>query len=494
IMMMRRSLRWLTVSPGPAWAVVVIVSIGFVIAAIMVLDVRIRDYDEGVYWQSLRAMARGEPLFSSVFASQPPGFYYVLLPLYLIGHSLASLRLTVLVLAFLGLAATYLVGRLIAGPFASVIALLLAATSPLYVHQAALVQADGPSVAASMIAVALSLLAVRWGGRASVAAAALTGLAFAFAVGMKLLGAVTVIPIVVVFLGAPRARARLLAAAGAGCVLTALLVLIPAIASPGAAFNDLVLSHVQAGQASKQNLGDNLRLLFLHREGPLEALALIGVVAAVLRQDRSIVMPVAWASASILAVLFYHPLFAHHVVMLSLALALTAAVGLSSLRAGPHPDPPPRAGEENGRAGGNFARGGNLAAAGLVLAAAAAGVVVIVGDIRLARIPDIHDAEMTAAVRATGNPGDFWISDNPYAVAAADRNIPGPLVDTSGQRIKAGLLTVHDLETTRERYRVRWLLEDSFRLFSVPGYQSWLGQHFHAVRYLGGRAVLYEAN
>ena len=487
-MMARRSLRWLAPSPGLAWAVVVIVCIGFVIAAITVLDVRIRDYDEGVYWQSLRAMARGEPLFSSVFASQPPGFYYVLLPLYLIGHSLASLRLTVLVLAFLGLAATYLVGRLIAGPFAGVIALLLAATSPLYVHQAALVQADGPSVAASMIAVALSLLAVRWGGRASVAAAALTGLAFAFAVGMKLLGAVTVIPIVVVFLGAPRARARLLAAAGAGCVLTALLVLIPAIASPGAAFNDLVLSHVQAGQASKQNLGDNLRLLFLHREGPLEALALIGVVVAVLRGDRSIVMPVAWAGASILAVLFYHPLFAHHVVMLSLALALTAAVGLSSLRAGPHPGLPPRAGEEDGRAGGNFA------AAALVLATAAAGVAVIVGDIRLARIPDIHDAEMTAAVRATGNPGDFWISDNPYAVAAADRNIPGPLVDTSGQRIRAGLLTVHDLETTRERYRVRWLLEDSFRLFSVPGYQSWLGQHFHAVRYLGGRAVLYEAN
>src|SRR5919204_3254919 len=150
MMMVRRSLRWLTVSPGPAWAVVVIVSIGFVIAGIMVLDVRIRDYDEGVYWQSLRAMARGEPLFSSVFASQPPGFYYVLLPLYLIGHSLASLRLTVLVVAFLGLVATYLVGRLIAGPFAGVIALLLAATSPLYVHQAALVQADGPSVADSI--------------------------------------------------------------------------------------------------------------------------------------------------------------------------------------------------------------------------------------------------------------------------------------------------------------------------------------------------------
>src|SRR5919201_6875972 len=124
-MIVRRSLRWLALSPGLAWAVVVIVCIGFVIAAITVLDVRIRDYDEGVYWQSLRAMVRGEPLFSSVFASQPPGFYYVLLPLYLIGHSLASLRLTVLVLALLGLAATYLAGRLIGGSGAGVLAPLL---------------------------------------------------------------------------------------------------------------------------------------------------------------------------------------------------------------------------------------------------------------------------------------------------------------------------------------------------------------------------------
>ena len=32
------------------------------------------DYDEGVYWQSLRALAAGKALFTSVYSSQPPAF------------------------------------------------------------------------------------------------------------------------------------------------------------------------------------------------------------------------------------------------------------------------------------------------------------------------------------------------------------------------------------------------------------------------------------
>ena len=147
-----------------AWAAVV-VGIGFAGMEAIVLNARIRDYDEGVYWQSIRALARGEALFSSVFASQPPAFYYALLPFGAARHSLAGLRVSVLVLGVIGLAATYLVGRLLAGPVAGLVAVLLAATSPLYLHQSAIVQADGPAVAVSMLAVAFALLAARANGR-----------------------------------------------------------------------------------------------------------------------------------------------------------------------------------------------------------------------------------------------------------------------------------------------------------------------------------------
>ncbi|HXM72685.1 MAG TPA: hypothetical protein VN940_05630, partial [Candidatus Dormibacteraeota bacterium] len=136
---------------------------------------------------------------------------------------------------------------------------------------------------------------------------------------------------------------------------------------------------------------------------------------------------------------------------------------------------------------------GELVAAALVVATATAGGVVAFRDVQLALTPDLHDAEMTAAVQSVSRPGEYWISDNPFAVAAADRDIPGSLVDTSGQRTRAGLLTVGDLEAARIRYDIRWVLEDSFRLEGVPGFHAWLDAHYHAVQHLGGRAVIYRA-
>ena len=129
-----------------------------------------------------------------------------------------------------------------------------------------------------------------------------------------------------------------------------------------------------------------------------------------------------------------------------------------------------------------------------VLATAGAGAAAIASDARAALVPDLHDTEMATAVAAVSRPGGFWISDNPFAFALANRDLPGPIVDTARQRSLAGLLTVNDLEAARVRYHVRWLLEDSFRLDQVPHYRAWLNAHFHPVQNLGGRAVIYEVD
>jgi Dolichyl-phosphate-mannose-protein mannosyltransferase len=467
------------------------VGIAFVATEVFLLDVRIRDFDEGVYWQSIRALARGEPLFRSVYASQPPAFYYVLLPLFAVAHSLVSLRLAVLVLGVVGLGATYVAGRLIAGPVAGLIALVLAATSSLYFHESAIVQADGPSVAMSMAAVAFALLARRNLGRRGELFGAAAGLALALAVGIKFLGAVTVVPIGIVLFGAPRPRPRVVVAALAGALVGSVIVLFPALLSPQAALDDLVLSHLRAGQFAQQGFGDNVRVILLHREVPLEALALIGVLFAIARRDGAVVMPLAWVVVSLAALLLYHPIFVHHGVMLSLALALTAGVGLAS---GHRPAPRPSAATWKRVLPRGTVSATAVVSAALIIVTAGAGAFVEASDVQLAMVPDLHDAEMTAAVRAVSRPDEFWISDNPFAVAAANRNLPGPLVDTATGRIYAGLLTVDDLEAARVRYRVRWVLEDSFRLDVLVGYRPWLNQHFHAVENLGGRAVVYEAN
>jgi len=162
-----------------AWTAVA-VGLGFLATEAIVVNARIRDYDEGVYWQSVRALVRGEPLFRTVFATSPPGFYYAALPFYWVGHSLGSLRAGILLLGLVGLAATYVVGRLLAGDLPALVAVLLVATSWHYLHQSAILQADGPSVAISMVALALSLGAVRADGRLRDALAVGSGLALAF--------------------------------------------------------------------------------------------------------------------------------------------------------------------------------------------------------------------------------------------------------------------------------------------------------------------------
>ena len=80
---------------------------------------------------------------------------------------------------------------------------------------------------------------------------------------------------------------------------------------------------------------------------------------------------------------------------------------------------------------------------------------------------------------------------NPYAVALADRDIPGPVVDTSHQRIAAELLSVADLDAASRRYHVQFVLVDGARLPSVPGFTAWLNKNYSPARYLSDGAALY---
>src|SRR5437660_431170 len=106
------------------------------------------DYDEGVYWQWLRALAAGKALFTSVYSSQPPAFLVLLLPGHLVsGGGIVADRLTVLVLALAGIAAAGRTAGLLAGRWAGLLAAAVLAADPLFFRQSVTLQADGPSVA-----------------------------------------------------------------------------------------------------------------------------------------------------------------------------------------------------------------------------------------------------------------------------------------------------------------------------------------------------------
>ncbi|MGH2504805.1 MAG: ArnT family glycosyltransferase, partial [Ktedonobacterales bacterium] len=242
-----------------------------------------RDYDEGVYWQSLRAMASGHALFSSVFSSQPPFFLVSLYPFYtLFGQSIAAARFGVAFFAIIGVIAMYWLGRALGGHWVGLAAAALLAFDPSFLHEARTLQAEAPAIALEVVAVALALAASRRGAtRDRTLLALASGFALALGVLIKLLDVVALVPIVL-YLATPlwpifsddagrvrrpalsEARPLLRAALApvgwmvAGGVIGCVLVLAPFAGSFGALWQQVVSFHLAAARAEPANLPENL--------------------------------------------------------------------------------------------------------------------------------------------------------------------------------------------------------------------------------------------
>jgi 4-amino-4-deoxy-L-arabinose transferase-like glycosyltransferase len=448
------------------------ITAGFLALELVSLYAGNRDYDEGVYWQSLRAMGRGEPLFTSVFATEPPAFYYTLLPFYLLGHSIEAIRLGVLVVATAGVAAAYLAGRFLAGPAAGAIALVLVATAPFYLQQAAVLQADGPGIALALLAVALALGAVRSAGRRQLLLVTLSGVTLSIAMGTKLSGILAAVPILVALLGGRRRPLAMFVAFAAGALAGGVVILLPMLGALPTAYQELVHSHLGAGQSLNRPLEANLRYLVFARELPLEAAAAFGAIVGLVRRDSRIVLPLAWTLATLAAIVVYQPLFPHHLVQLVPPLALLAAVGVAN--------------------GPSWPLAGRLAVGVLVALVGGAGFWVGARDTANSLKAGAHEVALASVLRQQTAPQDYLISDNQFAVALADRDIPGPAVDTSRQLMATGLLTIDDIDAAAQQYDVRFVLVDGDRLQSLAGFTPWLAEKYTLVERLGDHTALYR--
>jgi 4-amino-4-deoxy-L-arabinose transferase-like glycosyltransferase len=114
------------------------------------IDIRLRFLsqipDEGVYWQSLRAMSAGYHLYREIFCSQPPLFLMSIYPVYeLLGSTITSARISVFLLSLLALPGAYLIGRALARGVGSIAAVALLVVTPMYLQQSHLLRAEGPA-------------------------------------------------------------------------------------------------------------------------------------------------------------------------------------------------------------------------------------------------------------------------------------------------------------------------------------------------------------
>ena len=159
-------------------------------------------YDEGVYWQSLRAMAASHALYGEIFYSQPPFFLLSTYPIYILfGTTLWSARLGIALVSLFGLAGAFLLGKALSGRAGALAALLLAVLDPLFLAQSQTIQAEASSVAFSFLAIGLALYWFKYPtGKRGLLLATLTGITVALSIMCKLLGVTLLVPVVMLML------------------------------------------------------------------------------------------------------------------------------------------------------------------------------------------------------------------------------------------------------------------------------------------------------
>lgn len=452
--------------PFPARAALALELAGVVglVVAQTLLARRLRDtdtfFDEGTYLVSVDALRHGQALGERVFTAQPPGWYHLLdLVISVAGTSVADVRGGLALLAGLGAAAAYGIGRSLGGRLEGALCagvLLVAFPLALYAGR---VLADPASLTFALTAVALAALAGRT-GRATLAAAC--GVVLMVGALVKL-QAVLALPTIVFLLLAHQGRRRGLAvafAAGAAAPL-ALVAAIHARALPEL-WDGAVTYHRRAAGIEILDNGSALRSLFNPRM-PFGWLVLLGGVGGLVSVARRRWTPAAalwlWPATVAPFLLWHDPLLEHHLAGLTVALAPAVGVGLAAgIRALP--------------------RRPRVLAAAVLVTAIAAGYAQEVRRLDSEVLPEEPGIVWAGSELArTTAPDELVVSDLPLSAYLARRRVPGELVDTAMLRFATGSLTADGVFQLFDDRCVRAVAAG--RVFTVlPGFMARLEDTF----------------
>ena len=512
--------RW---STALFWSAVALLVVAAVVMRLYRLDAPFdRDgYDEGVYWQSLRAMLAGNGLYHTVFYSQPPAFLLSLFPTFaLFGGTLWSARFAVVLISLLAFVGAFLLGKALAGRLGILAALLLLAVNPFFLAESQIIQAEAPSVAFTFLAIGFAFLWwQRPDGWRGACCAALCGVTLVLSILSKLLCVSTLVPVALLLLarlwqiwrGQPGTNRKSWLPILAGilaALLTALALVLP---FAGGTFRDfwesVVTFHQTAGRALPGTIIGNLHQMESVFFTPLAFVALYGTLAAFLRRDWRVLPLLAWLLVTLALLATFHPLFNHHLIVLEppfIALAVLGAARPAAYKAGlaSISDLPVRPEK--------LAPWISGLALGLVLLTSLLSLWQDVWYYRATNATDVSNAVLNLGqdfqsplVASSGNPwqgdlrvasdlrqaiapGQWVITDGQFIAGLADRDTPPALVDTSSVRITTGYVTLAQLEEAAANPRVHAVLFYTGRLVAqIPSFRAWVAQHFHLLHTYG---------
>ena len=499
------------------WGLVVALVVVAIIMRLYKLDVPFdRDgYDEGVYWQSLRAMGAGHVLYQDIFYSQPPFFLLSTFPGYLLfGSTLWAARVGIALVSLVGLLGAFLLGRATGGRLGAVVALLLLIVNPVYLAESQTIQAEVSSTAFALLAVGLAYM---WWeqpqGMAGLCWATLTGIAVALGTLCKLLSVSCLVPVVLLVLariwqswgqraGTKSLLLPFLIGSGA-CVVTALLILLPFLHSYSNLVATVITLHTQAGVTFASSQSGNFSLIMQPLISWLGLAALCGSAAAVLRRDWRVIPLLAWLLATIYLLWRQVPLFPHHLIALVPPLIGLAVMGMGSsvtwkslARFKPvATGSTDRNTEIKDYAGSTSISLQNIAACIAIFLILITVVLAVWQDrqyyTHVASIAADQETQQELRVAADLNHaiagGQLVITDAQFIAGLADRNTPPSLVDTSTVRIVSGYLTLAQLENAASQTQVHAVLFYSGRLGApeTAPFHAWVARHFRLLHNYG---------
>lgn len=460
-------------------------------------------YDEGVYWQTLRAMSAGHPLYAQTFYSQPPFFMLSVYPIFaFFGGTLWSARLGIMLVSLLALPGAFLLGKALNGRLGALALLLLIAIDPLYLTQSQTLQAEAPCVAFMLLAVGCAYF---WwehpDGPVGVVLAALTGITIALSIWSKFFGFAGLIPICLLLLARlwqivrkvpPAKKLAALLPIGVGIValaLTSLLVLLPYRGAFHQMLASVVYFHTAANTAYQYSQVNN----FLVMKGLLTSImaiaAFYGMIVALLRGDWRVLPLIAWLLGSIYLLYDQVPLFHHHLVILIPPMASLAVIGIGGKIA-------PRA---FGAAVKNRALVAKIAgtiALALILLAAGLNLQGDQAHFINSRQQSVNaltrqNEQVATDLQRLITPNEQVITDAQFIAGLANRNVPPSLVDTSLVRIQTGYLTTQQLIAAASSPQVHAVLFFTGRLQRLSAFHAWVAQHFHLAYHYGAGQELW---
>jgi hypothetical protein len=415
-------------------------------------------FDEGTYLLSVADLRHGFALGEDVFASQPPLFYDLLRGLAnVFDPTLRGLRQATTATTLLVIPASFLLGRVLVGRAAGLVAAAMLTIAPPFPLYGARIFADTPSLAIATVGVAL----------AGVGAVEAAGAVLAVAVLVKL-SAVTAVPAALALCLAVRVPVRRLAFGLVAAAAVLGVVALAHLSGLGEIWRDAVSYHTEASGSSVSLANGHELASFFNPRTPFFWLLLAGAAGTVVAPWRVRALWL-WPAVAVLFVATHHPLHENHLLTLPFAFAPAVGVGI----------------------GAGIARLGRLAAPALACVAlvAAAGYVQQARNLDDQRVAvDERLVRAADAVRAATRPGDFVVSDQPYVPVLAGRLVPPDLVDTANLRFETGFLDVDRIEAAVRRYDVRVVVAGRSCLARHVRVR-WLRQRSASVRDLDGIRV-----